>query len=228
MSDNAPISVALTNLGRYNEGCLAFKWVNLPATTQQVQEAFREIGVDGIRYDEFFLTDYKTSIGGLHQHLHEYANLDELNYLANLVEDMSEDEKSVFEAALELDDNTGSIKDLINLAQNLDNYNLISDVKNAQDYGFYLIDECCCLEIPDAVQPYFDYEAYGRDSMMNDSGTLTDNGYVTNDGGIFIKYYDGDVPEEYRITQFPTPRGIEQMERAASETPAKDNPEPVR
>lgn len=227
MEHDAPISVALTNLGKYNEGCLAFKWLDLPATTEQVQQAFREIGVDGIRYEEWFLSDRESTLAGVIDHIGEYSSLDELNYLATLVEDMAEHERDVFEAAAEYGGDISSVKDLINVAQNLEKYDLYPSVHSESDYGYYLADEGC-IDIPDHLVNYFDHEAYGRDCMLEETGTLTDNGYIRDTGASITEYYDGmEVPEEYKITRYPTPKGIEQMERAGA-ADEKTAPAPER
>lgn len=45
--------------------------------------------------------------------------------------------------------------------------NYVTDYESDADFGHYLIDECDCLEIPEAIQGYFDYEAYGRDMLAS-------------------------------------------------------------
>jgi hypothetical protein len=77
------------------------------------------IGVDGVRYKGFFITEYKTGIPGLCKCLGEHENIDELNYLASLLDDLEEWETEKFTAAVSFGD-YNSVKDLINLAQNLD------------------------------------------------------------------------------------------------------------
>ena len=39
----------VTNLGKYNEGILAFALLKFPATTEEVQAILKRIGVDGVR-----------------------------------------------------------------------------------------------------------------------------------------------------------------------------------
>ena len=47
------INAYVTNLGRYNEGCLVGESLALPANTEEVQALFERIGVDGKRYEEY-------------------------------------------------------------------------------------------------------------------------------------------------------------------------------
>jgi hypothetical protein len=46
--------------------------------------------------------------------------------------------------------------------------NFVCDYTNDYDFGRYLADELDCLNIPDAIQGYFNYEEYGSDSLTND------------------------------------------------------------
>lgn len=91
----------VTNLGRYNEGHLDGAYLKLPATTEDVQALLKRIHVDGIRYEEVFITDYETNIPGLYDCLGEYESIDELSYLASLLGDMEKWEAQKFAAAVE-------------------------------------------------------------------------------------------------------------------------------
>lgn len=161
------ISAYIGNLGKYNEGILAVEPLRFPASTEEVQAVLSKIGVDGIRYEEIFIADYETNVAGLRNHLGEGESIDELNYLASLLDGLDNGQKAKYEAALSLGEYTGSIKDLINLTQNLDCYEFYPEVQNEEELGRYLIDECGALDVPEHIKDYFDYEAYGRDMFLN-------------------------------------------------------------
>jgi hypothetical protein len=91
--------------------------------------------VDGVIYEEFFITDYETDIVGLYDCLGEYESIDELNYLASLLSDMKSWELEKFEAVIKYGEYTSSVKDLINLAQNLDGYYYITGIEDEEDLG---------------------------------------------------------------------------------------------
>ena len=46
----------ITNLGKYNEGELVGETLKFPTTTEEVQALLKRIGVDGVRYEEFFIS----------------------------------------------------------------------------------------------------------------------------------------------------------------------------
>ena len=214
----AVLSAFVTNLGKYNEGVLAGEWLKLPTDTETVQALFSRIGVDGVRYEEFFITDYESAIPGLHRYLGEYESLDELNYLAAMVEEL--DDTAKFEAALEYGEHSSNAQEIINLTQNLDCYELYAEVNSEEDLGYYFADELNAIDIPEHIQQYFDYEAYGRDLAI-EGGEFVSGGYIENTSGSFIEHYSGreDIPEEYRVCAFPKERSILETLKAFRENP---------
>ena len=205
-----PFAAFITNLGKYNEGTLVGEWVKFPTTAEELKKVFERIGIGakddfGQTYEEWFITDYDCYVDGLYDLLGEYANLDELNYLASKLDNMSQDEYERFQAAMEIGDHTGSIQELINLTENLDCYDVYPDIHDHDDLGRYYIEELDAMQVPEHLRNYIDYEAYGRDIALEESGQFTDLGYVRDTGDSFHEYYDGErgsIPEEYRVMTF--------------------------
>ena len=104
------------------------------------------------------------NVDGLYDLLGEYANLDELNYLASKLDDMSQDEYERFQAAMEIGDHTGSIQELINLTENLDCYDVYPDIHDHDDLGRYYIEELDAMQVPEHLRNYIDYEPTGGTS----------------------------------------------------------------
>ena len=78
------LNIFLTNLGLYNEGVLAGEWVSLPVSSFDLEAVKIRIGVDEY-HEETFITDYETDIHGVK--VGEYDSIDELNELAEALED---------------------------------------------------------------------------------------------------------------------------------------------
>ena len=55
---DTPFEAYVTNLGKYNEGRLVGEFLKFPTTTEEVQALLKRIGIDGVRYEEIFITDY--------------------------------------------------------------------------------------------------------------------------------------------------------------------------
>ena len=203
----------VTNLGKYNEGQLVGEPLKLPTTVEEVQSLLKRIGVDGIRYEEIFITDYESDVLGLHKCLGEYESLDELNYLAALLSEMDQSDIEKFEAVLDAGEYTGSVKDLINLTQNLDCFEFYPDVHSDEDLGSMYVLEFGGLEVPEHLIDYIDYEAYGRDVRINEGGHFAPGGYVFDNQSRFIEHYTGrdDIPDEYRVFSMPRLPIREQM-----------------
>lgn len=207
---DCPFEAYITNLGKYNEGELVGEWVKFPTTSEELQKVFERIGIGskddfGNPYEEWFISDYDCYVDGLYEKLGEYENLDELNYLASKLDELDDHDYNHLQAAMQVSNYTGSIKDVINLIDNLDKYEIYPGVESDADLGRYYIEELGMMEVPDYLADYIDYEAYGRDVAINEMGQFTNYGYVRDTQESFTEYYDGDrenIPDEYRVMDF--------------------------
>lgn len=230
------IEAFVTNAGKYAEGDLCGDWLTLPTTKKDVQALLSRIGVDGSVNREYIITDYKVGIFGLYG-LKEYADIDELNYFASLLSEMSGDELDGFEAAAIGGNHSNSVKDLINLVKNPDCYDYAPGISDHEELGRYLIAVLEREKIPSGIEPYFDYRAYGEDFAINKGGAFTDTGFVFRDyDKDFTEHYGGrnDIPDEYRVFAYPDPpekmpikQQLEMYGRMVS-PPAADRPAPER
>lgn len=195
----------ITNVGKYAEGALVGETLKFPTTKEEVQALLKRIGVDGVRYEEYFITSFDGDVLGLHEHLDEYADLDELNHLACLLSELSESDLATFEAVLDKGDHTSSVADIINLTQNLDCYDFFPGIGDDETLGRIYADDMELLYVPDELRNYFDYEAYGRDARLNEGGHFSPGGYVIGGRGSFVEVYHGteDIPPEHKVFAFP-------------------------
>ena len=217
-----PFAAFITNLGKYNEGDLVGEWVKFPTTPEEMQKVFERIGIGqkddfGQPYEEWFITDYDCYVDGLYDKLGEYENLDELNYLASKLDEMSQGEYEQFQAAMEIGDHSGSLQEIINLTENLDCYDVYPDIRDHDDLGRYYIEELDAMQVPEHLRNYIDYEAYGRDIALEEGGEFTDFGYVRDTGDRFDEVYDGErgsIPEEYRVMTFQDAEELTEDEKS--------------
>lgn len=164
--------IYLTNLGKYNEGHLIGEWVDLPVSDDDLEAVKERIGINE-EYEEWFITDSECDIDGLD--IGEYADIDELNDQAEQLEDLEEIEIKALQAFL---------------ADGCDFEDAIEHV-NSGDFCYYLncsdmedvaqqyCDDCGILEsIPDNLQCYFDFEAYGRDMEIEGNFHYIDGDYI--------------------------------------------------
>ena len=205
--ENSGIEAYVTNLGKYNEGELVGEWVKFPVTLDELKAVYERIGIDA-EHEEVFITDYDMDLYGVSKQLGEYESLDKLNYLAGLLENLSVPDREKYEAVLEsgISIEQSGIDGLINLAYNLEKYDLLTEVKDEDDLGRYYAELTYGEDLNEKMGElanYIDFERYGSDCQINEAGMFTDAGYMRDTGEEWNEYYDGsleDIPEEYRLT----------------------------
>lgn len=200
-----PFAAFITNLGKYNEGELVGEWVKFPTTAEELKEVFKRIGIGqkddfGQPYEEWFITDYDCYVDGLYSKLGEYENLDELNYLASKLDEMSESEYAQFQAGMEMGDHCGSLQEIINLTENLDCYEVYPDIHDYDDLGRYYIEELDVMQVPEHLQNYIDYEAYGRDVALEEGGESPTWGMCGTPGAASMSITMGSMAASRRNT----------------------------
>lgn len=204
--ENGVIEAYVTNLGKYNEGELVGEWVKFPVSKEEMSAVLDRIGI-GSEYEEIFITDYDTSLYGVSSQLGEYENLDKLNYLAGVIAELDASDREKYEAVLESGLSLGQdgIDGLINLAYNLDNYDMLPGVEDEDDLGRYYAELMYGEDMEKKMGElanYIDFERYGSDCQINEGGMFTDKGYMRDTGCSWDEYYDGsleDIPDEYRL-----------------------------
>lgn len=161
------LKIYLTNLGKYNEGELVGEWVKPPATDEELEKVKERIGINKF-YEEWFITDYETNFGFK---VDEYANLDELNGMAETLDNLSDTEIEIMEA---LTENGYDLEDAL---ETLDNVIYYSDCEDMEDVAYKYIEETGLLNnVPQEIARYFDYAAFGRDIETEGNFIFTDDG----------------------------------------------------
>lgn len=228
-------SILIDSRTRFETGEPGGVWLSMPATRQQLHEAMKSVAIHADNPQDFFINGFANTEDcpfDIPLAVIQSGSVDELNYLGKLLEMQHSEDRDKFTAAVTQGEYAGSLKDLINLSQNLDCYWLYPTVQSEEDYGYYLIDELDSLELPEEAKKYFMYEDYGRDAAINEGGRFTEQGYVYNNKNTFTEWYDGrDVPEEYRIMSYPQAERDDpakaDYDAIATATPAAEQPRPV-
>ena len=166
MTATTLLKVFITNLGKYNEGELIGEWVSLPVDESELEEVLERIGINE-EYEEYFITDFETEIDGLN--VDEYSNIEELNELAEQLENLDEYDLEKVGAIIEA---YGA--DLQEAIEDIDNYTYYNG-KTLEEVAYEIVEEC--YELPEIAQRYFDYEAFARD-LGFDGYEETTNGVI--------------------------------------------------
>lgn len=163
------LRIYLTNLGKYNEGELVGKWVDLP-TVNGFDEHLEEIGIND-EYEEWFITDYETDIDGLT--IGEYDNIEELDELAKTLENLQYYYIEVIEALIS---EGYSLEEAL---EKKDDCIIYYDCNDMTDVAEQYAEEVGLLDsIPENLKYYFDFEAYGRDMSYEGHFVFTNGNCV--------------------------------------------------
>ena len=226
-------SVLIDSRSRFETGQPGGEWLSMPTTRSQLHAAMKSVGITADNPQDFFINGFSNTEAypfDVPLSVVQGSTIDELNYLGKLLEMQGDGDRDKFTAAVTLGEHAGSMKDLINLAQNLDCYWIYPTVRTEADYGYYLIDELDELELPEEAKKYFKYEEYGRDAVQKDRGQFTEQGYIYNNGNTFSQWYNGrenDIPKEYRVMSFPEPEhpAPDKLEKDEA-APEQEEPQP--
>ena len=166
----------ITNAGKYAEGELACEPLKLPAATEELQSVLKRIGVDGVRYEEVFISHAQSDISGLCACLTEYENIDALNHLACLLSELDEGERETYKAVLE-GGHAENVNDLINLTYNLDCWAFYPDIGDEESLGRLYLQEFGAVQVPEELLE----EGFDVQKLLSQLEADPDMAYVLGD-----------------------------------------------
>lgn len=198
------------------------RMLELPVTAEKFASELRSIRIQSPQSDRYYYHSLQTGDDILRKHLPrrlEVTGFDELNYFAAKFRDMSEDQRAVFDAALLSGRHCGSVRELINLTENLDRFELLP-FHTAKQYGehlketrgkehYHALDRLLAsyaphnrklytyiLDLQESVDPVL----YGLCRAEKENGSFSEYGYLRGRAD-FREVYRGpeDIPTEYRV-----------------------------
>jgi myo-inositol-1-phosphate synthase len=170
------MKIALTNLGKYNEGELVFKWLSLPYTEDELEEALEEIGIDNEEYEEYFISDVEITspYDVLDLEVGEYENLETLNELAERLDILSIDEILKLAAMIEW----GTHMELIDALDDIDSYCLDGSIDTTSDYAERWMKESSYCDLPSVITTNIDYSEMGEELMAGSDEYISSYGLI--------------------------------------------------
>ena len=186
MNENAIIKGYITNLGKYNEGVLAYKLISFPISDEELNEALKEIGckyvdengvVHNPLYEEYFFSDWECEVPF---DFGEYESIDDVNDIAERVEALPEHEQEVLKVILK--EHTSDVDEALRIVEACD-YRTWDSCDNMADVAEQMVDEYGYLnDVPENLRCYIDYEKMGRDLEIE--GTFLEG------DGFFIEVFN--------------------------------------
>lgn len=157
------IKVYVANLAAYNEGVLKGAWFTLPIDTDEIfQKVFdaHELDEHGQPHGDYAIHDYEAPF-----EIGEYANLDTLNDIAELFEDLSDEQVEIMKALKE----DGVIMSMEEVDA-LDDIIEYPNCEDMSDVAYHIIQERYAgVEEYEFFLRNFNYESYGEE--LESTGT---------------------------------------------------------
>jgi len=155
--------VYITDLQAYNEGHLVGSWYELPMNEDLLAESVenelqrgKEICESEQFHEEYFITDYECE----YMEVSEYANLDDLNDIAEKMEDISSNDMKKFKAL---------ISEGYDFEYSFNNYEDVEIYEeiNMNELAEQFVEDGLFGDIPKSLINYIDYDAIARDLSMD-------------------------------------------------------------
>ena len=207
-----PFEVYLTPLD--SDSHLA-EWVTFPTTAEYLRDVFQRLEI-GPR--DWEIAGVNCHIPGIDYVIRGCQDLDELNYLASKLWDLSVQEIDQFVALIVVVEHSDSMEVLINLCDNLDCYDYYEGISDDEDLGRHWLFHESSLDRNTLreIEDYIDFDAYGQSVRENERGVIADNCFVVPNGTTFYEYYSGepgDIPAENRVTTLLVTPELDDNER---------------
>ena len=111
-------------------------------------------------------------------HISEYSSIQELNELAEKIDGLAACDYDKLGAVLE-SESCMTIAEILEIIDELDSFDLLAEVEDDEALGEYYAEVCCIFHnVPNHIQRYFDFEAYGRDIRLELNCCFTSCGLV--------------------------------------------------
>jgi hypothetical protein len=182
--------------------------LTLPTTSAQVRDAFSRIGLDGKQHQEYAIVGHRMTADGLLDCLQPNDRIDDLNYLADRLNQLDDAELAKLAAVVDGRDDL-TVPAVIDLTYNLDYYVHIPDVPNFEELGRYYLYQSGMVEMPETWKSAIPLEAFGKNAAAQEHGRFTEHGYLLKSGDEWVQHYNGEsIPEKYRVTSYPNQQEI--------------------
>ena len=162
-------------------------WLAFPLGSQERQAAmeFGAGGTNEIGAVESRMEGLKTHLEGMT--LQPEQGIRELEFLDQHTDCMTEREKGILQAALEIE-KPRSVMEIVNLSCNLDKFVLYDGISGHEELGRHVLGS---EEMSEKVALYLDYGAAGEKYAGSHAGCFTDLGYAARTGEALEPLYDG-------------------------------------
>ena len=160
------------------------EYIYLPCESRAIDKALRRLGADSADHCEISLKDFSTGNSEWLKRMTELCHREgiyEVNRLAKAVSGANMDYEKL--SAVAEYANAESVKGLIALAENLDDFVFIKYAEDYETVGRYFADSDPKYDLNVEMEDFFDYEGFGEYMLESNGGEFTPSGFVCMLGG---------------------------------------------
>lgn len=170
-------------------------WLFLPMSTKQLEHAMMRAGL--VSFDDMRLRFVESSMPeSVDAAINfEHEGILELNEMSKEIKALSDADRAKLDAVAMYVQPQYAFQMKL-LAENLDQFDFIPGVQNAEEYGRYMIQESGHFEYDPNLEAFYDYAGYAEQRMREQSGEFTLNGYVSYHGTMSIDELIMEDPAE--------------------------------
>lgn len=179
-------------------------WLYLPAAKGQLERAMGRSGINDpenmrFRFAECMFPDEVKAVLDF-----QSEPLFSLNELAQTVTNLSDKDRKKLGAVVAMTE-PECASQIRHLAENLDQFDFIPDVRTPAEYGRFMIQKSGHFEYDPNLDRFYDYEGFGLQRMEQESGMFTDHGYISYHGTLSMDELMAEDPAQ----QFQAEQGFQ-------------------
>ena len=171
------------------------EWVQLPASQIKLERAMLRVGIASCSEMQMLVTDSRFPDEVNCALDFERESLFELNRLCQMCSNFKEQNFVKLGAVCQMV-KPECAANLLQLAENLDQFDFAPGVHTPEEYGRYMIQKSGHFEYDENLDEFYNYGDYGVQRMLQEDSVFVDRGYVSYHGTLTLEELMQDDPAE--------------------------------
>ena len=171
------------------------EWVQLPASQIKLERAMLRAGIASCGEMQMLVSDSQFPDAVDCALDFEQESLFELNQLCRACSNFKEQNFVKLGAVCQMA-KPECAANLLQLAENLDQFDFAPGVHTPEEYGRYMIQKSGHFEYDENLDEFYNYGDYGVQRMLQEDGVFVDRGYVSYHGTLTLDELMRDDPAE--------------------------------
>ena len=177
------------------------EWVQLPVRRMKLERAMLRVGIASCGEMQMLVSDSRFPDEVNCAVDFERESLFELNRLCQICSNFKEQDFVKLGAVCQMA-KPECEANLLQLAENLDQFDFAPGVHTPEEYGRYMIQKSGHFEYDENLDEFYNYGDYGVQRMLQEDGVFVDRGYVSYHGTLTLdKLMRDDPAERYQQEQ---------------------------